>query len=364
MGQFSVTIYGHTGSVLSDNQHSDDPYKGPIYAMYRGVLWISLRARVLVVLAIVAITVWSVMAFGQVKQAFFPASNTPLFFFEFQMPQGTDIRTTSAELERLEQAVLSEQAVVGVTSLVGSGASRFMLTYNPEQADPSYGQLIVRVSDAATIPKLAARLNRELAPAFPNALIRAEEIVFGPGSGADVAVRFLGPDPLILRQLADEAIAAFKTAGTITNPRTDWRQREILIEPVVDESRMRLAGATRQTISDAIRYGTSGLRVGTLREGDVEIPMYLRLPERERDGLDRLRDLSVWSQGGSGYVPMANVVTAFEPKMVEALIHRRNRERTITAMGGARSDLTADQAFRSIREQIETMDLPEGYSME
>jgi multidrug efflux pump subunit AcrB len=171
-------------------------------------------------------------------------------------------------------------------------------------------------------------------------LVRVEEIVFGPPAGADVAVRFSGPDPVILRQLADDATRIFEKAGTITNPRTDWRQREILVEPIVDESRMRIAGATRSAIADTIRYGTSGLRVGELREDDTVIPIHLRLPESDRDGVDRLLDLSVWSDGGGSYVPMANLAERFEPRLVEALIHRRNRERTITALGGARGDLT------------------------
>ncbi|MDF1803588.1 efflux RND transporter permease subunit [Thalassovita sp.] len=362
----AVTVTPYLGKLLlrAPKDISKDPYGGFIYSAYRGFLRLALRARLIVVLTIVGITVWSVMAFGQVKQAFFPASNTPIFYVEFQMPQGTDIRVTNEEMARLEEILLGEEIVTDVTTLVGRGASRFMLTYNPEQADASYGQLIVRATDATLIPDVAARLNRELPAQFPNALIRVEEIVFGPPAGADVAVRFSGPDPVLLRQLSNDAIAIFDEAGTITNPRSNWRQREILVEPIVDESRMRLAGATRASIADTVQYGTSGLRVGTLREGDAEIPMYLRLPEVERDGLDRLRDLSVWSPGANGYVPMANLVSAFEPRLVEALIHRRDRERTITALGGARSDLTADEAFRSVRTEIESIPLPDGYAME
>ncbi|KZY34676.1 multidrug transporter AcrB [Roseovarius sp. HI0049] len=362
----AVTVTPYLGKLLlkAPRDTSKDPYRGLVYSAYRGFLWMALRARVLVVLTVVGITVWSVMAFGQVKQAFFPASNTPIFYVEFQMPQGTDIRATNEEMARLEAIILGEEIVTDVTTLVGRGASRFMLTYNPEQADASYGQLIVRATDATLIPDVAARLNRELPAQFPNALIRVEEIVFGPPAGADVAVRFSGPDPVVLRQLSDNALAIFDEAGTITNPRTDWRQREILVEPIVDEARMRLAGATRGSISDTVQYGTSGLRVGTLREGDAEIPMYLRLPEVERDGLDRLRDLSVWSPGANGYVPMANLASGFEPRLVEALIHRRDRERTITVLGGAGGDLTADEAFRSVRSDIEAIRLPEGYTME
>ena len=362
----AVTVTPYLGKLLlkAPKDTSKDPYRGFIYSAYRGFLWLALRARVLVVLTIVGITVWSVMAFGQVKQAFFPASNTPIFYVEFQMPQGTDIRVTNEEIARLEAILLGEEIVTDVTTLVGRGASRFMLTYNPEQADASYGQLIVRATDATLIPDVAARLNRELPAQFSNPLIRVEEIVFGPPAGADVAVRFSGPDPVVLRQLSDNALAIFDDACTITNPRTDWRQREILVEPIVDEARMRLAGATRASIADTVQYGTSGLRVGTLREGDAEIPMYLRLPEVERDGLDRLRDLSVWSPGANGYVPMANLVSGFEPRLVEALIHRRDRERTITVLGGAGGDLTADEAFRSVRSDIEAIRLPEGYTME
>ena len=177
-------------------------------------------------------------------------------------------------------------------------------------------------------------------------------------------MRFSGPDPVTLRQLADDAIKVYDDAGTITNPRTNWRQREILVEPIVDESRMRVAGAMRGAIGDTVQFGTSGLRVGELREGDEVVPIYLRLPENERGGIAHLRDLSVWSDGAQTYVPMANLVERFEPRLVEALIHRRDRERTLMVYGGARNDLTADEAFRSIRAEIEAIPLPNGYKME
>lgn len=362
----AVTVTPYLGKLLlkAPKDTSADPYRGRVYRAYRAVLGGSLRVRWLVILVIVGITVASIFAFGQVRQAFFPNSNTPLFYVQFQLPQGTDIHTTDREMRRLEQIVLAEPDVVAVTTLVGRGASRFMLTYNPEQADPSYGQLIVRTREAGVIPEMAARLARDLAPEFPHALLRIEELVFGPPAGAAVAARFSGPDPVILRQLADEALVIFEAAGTITDPRTDWRQRELMVVPAVDETRMRLTGATRQSIADTVQFGTSGLRIGTLREGDAEVPIYLRLPESERNGVERVQDLPVWSQGAGAYVPMSNMVTDMEVHLAEALIHRRDRERTITALGGNRPDLTADQAFRSVRGQIEAMELPPGYRLE
>jgi multidrug efflux pump subunit AcrB len=146
--------------------------------------------------------------------------------------------------------------------------------------------------------------------------------------------------------------------------RTDWRQRILTVTPVIDESRMRLAGVNRQQIADTVLFGTSGLQVATLQEQDTQIPLLLRLSPNERNGVERLRDLDVWSQAAEQYVPMSGIVERFEPHLAEARILRRDRQRTITAEGFARSDLTADQAFASVRPQIEAMDLPAGYDME
>ncbi|WP_449359438.1 hypothetical protein [Alishewanella longhuensis] len=45
------------------------------------------------------LTVVSVIGFGQVKQVFFPASNTPIFYLNYFLPQGSDIRATARHLQ-------------------------------------------------------------------------------------------------------------------------------------------------------------------------------------------------------------------------------------------------------------------------
>ena len=362
----AVTVLPYLGTKLlrAPADTSGDPYDGWFYRVYGRILRLGLRARWLVVLTAVAVTVASVMASGQVKQAFFPKSNTPLFYVEYLLPEGADIRATEADMIRLEAAVQGFDGVTDVTTLVGRGASRFMLIYTPEQANPAYGQLIVRVDNADEIPALADEFSETLPKRFPGAMVRVEMLEFGPPAGSDVAVRLSGPDPEVLRDLADDALAIYRDSGRITNMRTDWRQRILTVTPVIDESRMRLAGVNRQQIADTVLFGTSGLQVATLQEQDTQIPLLLRLSPNERNGVERLRDLDVWSQAAEQYVPMSGIVERFEPHLAEARILRRDRQRTITAEGFARSDLTADQAFASVRPQIEAMDLPAGYDME
>ncbi|MAS43821.1 MAG: MFS transporter [Rhodobacteraceae bacterium] len=340
-----------------------DPYRGLIYRAYGGVLRLALRTRWLVIMIIVGITAASLMAFGNVKQAFFPMSTTPLFYVHYNLPRGTDIRATERDMIQLEQAVLADPQVSDVTTLVGRGASRFMLTYTPEQADASYGQLIGRATEFAAIPDILERLGG-LADEFPHGRVRLEKLVFGPPSGADVAVRFSGPDTQVLRDLAQEASVLLEGSGAVIDVRTDWRERELVLEPVVDETRSRVAGVTRSAIGDTILYATSGLRAGTYREGDALLPIFIRTPAYERQSSEQLLDQAAWSQAAGQYVPLSQVVERIDIRPQEAAIHRRDRERTITALAGAAPGFNADTAFRTVRPAIEAMDLPEGYRME
>ena len=92
----------------------------------------------------VIMLVLAVVGFGQVKQAFFPPSTTPLFYVDLWYPQGTDIRHTEQDSKRLEDYLLDKQEVVSVATTVGQGAPRFTLTYLVEKSYESYAQLLVR----------------------------------------------------------------------------------------------------------------------------------------------------------------------------------------------------------------------------
>ena len=88
-----------------------DQYGGPIFRAYSGVLRLALRLRWLVLAALVVITAACYVGFGRVEQQFFPDSNTPIFYVHYRLPQGADIEETAA-------------------------ATRFMLTYAPEESRP------------------------------------------------------------------------------------------------------------------------------------------------------------------------------------------------------------------------------------
>lgn len=282
---FAITVTPLFGKYFfrtaTGNLDDHDPYKGILYRVYRAFLIGSLHVRLLTVAALVGITVVCVMAFGNVKQAFFPDSNTPIFYVHYWSPQGTDIRSTEADLKEMEKIVLSDERVATVTSFAGGGATRFMLTYAPEDANPAYGHMIIRTHDREEIDMLALELREKFAERFPSAQIITKRLVFGPGGGAKIEARFSGPDADELKRLGNEAQAIFAMPDNkLADVNTNWRQRELVVRPIFDEDRARISGVTREELSVALQFSTEGIRVGSYRDVDESIPIVARKAEQ------------------------------------------------------------------------------------
>src|SRR5690606_13764539 len=305
-----------------------------------------------------------VVGFGFVRHAFFPPSNTPMFYLNVWLRQGADIQETARQLAGMEKLILEHDEVEAVTAFVGKGASRFMLTYEPELPNPSYGQLIVRVTDRHLIDGLIEKLRVTLAKQYPSIEIYPQKLMFGPGGGAKIEARFKGSDPAVLRHLGEQARLLFEKSGVVQDIRIDWRTQEIVVVPHYDEERARIAGVGRADVKTSSLFATTGIQAGSYRERDTHIPIVVRPPENERGSVGRLADRVMWSSAEQAYVPVSQVVSGLEIATEESLIHRRNRVRALEVQAEPSGNLTADQALRQLRGAVEAMPLPKGYVLE
>ena len=339
-----------------------DPYGGLMFRGYAALLRGALAVRWLVIVALIGVTVVCYGLFGQVRQQFFPDSNTPIFFVHYKLPQGAPIEATSADLAKVEAWLAARDDVVSVTSFVGQGATRFMLTYAAEKPNPSYGHLIVRTETIEQIPPLRAELDAFGRDNFPDGEFRTKRLVFGPGGGNPVEARFSGPDPRVLRELGEEAVKIMREASdNALHIRGNWREQELVMRPIYATERAQTAGITRDDVANALRFATDGIAAGVYREGDRLIPIIARQSEKERMGLDD--QVLVSSVTGEG-VPMEQVIEGFRAEPQDTLVHRRDRLLTLTVEADIPEGFTATEVQAEVTAAIEAMEIPPGYKME
>ncbi|MEI6858694.1 MAG: efflux RND transporter permease subunit [Shewanella sp.] len=357
------------GKISDDG--NDDPYKGFIFQFYRASLNVVMRFRVFTLLVVIAALFTSVMGFGYVKNVFFPASNTPMFFVDVWMPEGTDIKATERLVSRIEKDLLAQQesndvGLVNLTSVVGQGAQRFILSYVPEKGYHSYAQLLIEMTDLASLNKYMRTLEQELSLTYPEAEYRFKYMENGPSAAAKIEARFYGEDPVVLRQLAYQAKAILIAEPTAVGVRHNWRNQVTLIRPQLAQAQARETGISKQDLDNALLVNFSGKQIGIYRENSHLMPIIARAPAEERLDADSLWKLQVWSSENNVFVPATQLVSEFSTEWENPLIMRRDRKRMLAVyadpINGA--DETADSVFKKIRADIEAIPLPNGYEFE
>lgn len=348
-----------------DEGAGSDPYDTAFYRLYRSGLTLALRERWATTGVVVGLFVIATWAFGMIPQSFFPSSTRPQFMVDVWLPTGTRIERTQQvahEIEALVQDAGGER-VSGVTSFIGKGGLRFLLTYNAEKFDSSYIQFLIDVPDAGTIPELMDLVDTELNARFPDALIYASAFQLGPGSTGKIQTRITGPDPSVVRALGEQVVDLYRANGNIKAIRSDWRDMLKLIQPVIAEDLANRAGVTRSDIAGALAFASTGRTIGVFREADLLLPILFRADEAQRADVATLDQLQLWSPAARGYIPLTQVVPDIETSFEDAMVWRRNRQPTLTVFGDPIHG-QASEAFAAVRPEIEALELPTGYHIE
>ncbi|EPW6908714.1 multidrug efflux RND transporter permease subunit VmeV [Vibrio parahaemolyticus] len=347
------------------NGEDEDPYKGWLFVVFGALLKFSLRFRWMTVAAMVALLVGAVIAFGNVKQQFFPPSNTPMFYVDMWMPEGTDIRQTIKQAEKVESYIRQQDDIDFVSVSVGQGLQRFALTYQPEKSYEAYAQFQVRTTDRDNMFKLLHKLDDNLAKTFDEPTFQFKLMEFGPSPASKIEARITGPDPKVLRELAVQVEDILHTDPGARNIRHDWRERTKELVPVFNESKARRLGISKEDLSSTLQMAFGGSTFGVLRDGTHTLPIMMRLPEAERVDFESLQNVKIWSPSLQTYIPVDQIIDGVELDWSEPLIQRRDRKRTLTVLADhdVLSDDTAASLFARVQPKVMALHIPEGYEI-
>ena len=344
-------------------EEGEDPYGGGLFQAYKKLLLVCLRGRYVTITVLVGLLALAIYGFGFVDKSFFPESTRPQFMLHFWMPQGTHINETKADIASIEKYLLEQEDVSDITSFVGQGAMRFLLTYTPEEPNPAYGLILVSVEDYRTIDGLMARIQKDLNENYPDAQIFCRRFMLGPGDANKIQVRLRGPDPDALRELSVRVQQLMHDEPGAVDINTDWRQRVPLLRPVISETAARNVGLTRQQIAQTLQRVTEGLTVGHYREGDELIPIVFQSPESERSDVRELANVQIYSPIARAFIPIRQVVPEVKTVSENQIIRRRNRLPTLTVRCDPKSG-PASLVFEKLKPKIDAIPIPEGYSLE
>ena len=347
-------------SALDPDETKKEPF---ILRIYRSFLSSSLRFRRITIGLVVVLFASALASFGLVREGFFPASTRAQFVVDYFLPRGSDIERTSRDVVEIGEWIRTLEGVTGTNTVAGGGHLRFMLTYSGESGNPAYGQILVDVEDYSRIAALQPRISRHVESRYLDSRNKVWKFVLGPGGGSLIEARFSGPDPVVLRELAEQAKEVYARQGA-HSIKDDWGEMMKVVRPRINERNARRVGLSQGDISKAIAAHFDGSVIGIFREGNEQRRIILRPAAEDRSRIEQIRQVHIFSRLSGRYIPISQVVDRFDLILENARIRRFNRALAIMAQADPAPDERAAELFARIRPGVEAIELPVGYHLE
>lgn len=339
------------------------PKESSFIGAYKGLIRYVLSHKGLALGITLSIFAASIIGFRFVQTGFFPASTSPQIVVDYFQPEGTDIERTKADMIQFESDVRGMEGVDHVQTLIGGGALRYMLTYDPGPDNAAFGQLLVRTSDYRENDRLIRQIQSYADGAFPDAQAKAWKLRLGPGGGSKIEAAFSGPDPKVLRQLANHAKEIMGSDAGAILIKDDWRRPVPVLQPIYSENKGERVGITRRDVSEALDENFSGRQRGVYREGDLLIPIISRSPVTDTLDAWSIASIQISSPTTPKPVPLAQVIEGVEIIWRDGKLLRTDRILTIKAQCDPAPDVLTSILQNRIKPQIEAILLPDGYQL-
>ena len=293
----------------------------------------------------------------------FPSADVPQFVIRVDAPDGASVEETDRALRFVEARLAEHPEVKRWYTHLGHGTPFVYYNYFSQGRTANLGEVFVELR--AFDPKLTPKLFEGLRAQFNDyaaARISLKQFQQGPPVDAPVAIRIVGPEIDGLRRIADQVEQIIKaTPGTrdVNNPsrllRTD-------LDLGIDTEKAGLLGVSALEVNRTVRLAVAGLAAGQFRasNGD-EYDITLRLPMRERPGIETLDAIEVGTSSGR-QIPLREISTPHFETVTNS-ITRYNRERQVTVSANTRPDFNTARVTAEVVRRLAQIGLPPGYRL-
>ena len=321
---------GATAGAGATSEHHE-VFDTPFYGRFRATVNWCVQHRWITIALTIGTLVLGLVGMGKVQQQFFPDSIRLEVMIDLWLPEGSSFAANEEVTKRVEARVMKLDGVTNVTTWVGSGVERFVLTLDQVFPQSNVSQLIVLAQDNAARERIRKLLPEVLATEFPEVRARAKVFPNGPPVAYPVQFRVVGPDAAKVRIYADEVKAIMRENPNLRGINDNWNESVKVLRLDVDQDKARALGVSSQSIAQAARTINSGTTVGQYRDGDKLIDIVLRQPLDERNAITDLGNAYVPTTTGRS-IPLAQIAKGtfvWEP----GVLWREGRDYAATVQG-------------------------------
>ncbi len=352
-------------AILPKTMKSHHEKKGRFASAFSRILGLAMRWRWATIILTIAVFGLSVGALGLVQQQFFPASDRVELIVDWNLPQNSSIAETNRQIAKFEKEMLaSNQDIHHWTSYVGQGAPRFILSFDVQTPDVTFGQTVIVTKGLDVRDRLRTELQDYLTRTFPGTDAFVKLLDIGPPVGKPVQYRVSGPDVQKLRELSQQFASIVGGHPLLSNMVFDWNEPSRVVKVDVLQDKARQLGVSSEDIATVLNSIVEGSSATQVRDNIYLIDVIGRAAASERGSIETLQNLQLPTSNGKS-VPLSAVAN-FRYELEQPTIWRRDRIPTITVKAAVVGPTQPATIVEQLRPQVEAFQkgLPAGYRVE
>lgn len=340
-----------------------------------------------------SLLILSFYGMGKVKNLFFPDFDYSQFMVEYYLPAQSSPDRVRHDLLEMSDWLKQNPKIDRVAASMGSAPAHYCLVRPMTSGGDCYGELMVDCKDYNTVVEQIPAIRDTLRSRYPDAYIRIRKYNFSITTTHTVEARFSGPDPAVLRDLAQQAEEVMRRCRYVDpySVQNNWKPKgKTLVADYVRRDALR-SGIERSDIGNALLAATDGMTCGVINDQDQMVRINLMVRNADGSKIEDLREIPVWSsmnmhitnediqavmRGTKGAeqiqddiyksVPLGNVTNDVHLSWDEGVVLRVNGQRAIEAECDPNpylDEATPAKVMASIQGEIEQIPLPTGYTL-
>lgn len=375
---------------IKKEKEGKDPYDNMFYRALRTVLTWTLHHRAFTIGATVLLLLIAIGCYRFLPQGFFPDMNYDQLYIEYKLPEGYSSERVSKDLKSITDYLLSRDEITHVTTSVGGTPARYNLVRSMADPSLSYGELIVDYTSSKELVATMDEIQQHLTASYPEAFVRLKRynLMY---KKHPIEVQFNGPDPEVLRSLTAQAEKIMEESPAIHLTTSNWEPKSPVLMVDYNQPIARNVGLTRQDVALSLLSATGGIPASVFYDSNHRQTIYLKSVDGEGNPIEYLDNAQIFSMLPSlsfidkdllqgvltgAYssedileealrtVPLSQVTEGVKLVWEDPLVIRYNGQRAMRAQGSPVVGIGTEDARQTIVEQIQAIELPEGYTMQ
>jgi multidrug efflux pump subunit AcrB len=333
-----------------------------IDSTYRKQLNFALKRPKLIVVLAVIIFFGSIGLFPLIGVSFFPKSDRPQFMVDIELPTGTNIQKTNEVAKYVESKLSEIDDIKSFATNIGKGNPRIYYNVIPKNETAHYAQIFVTMNEFndGLLEKTVAELRDDLTD-YPGADIKLKTFEQGPPVDAPIAIRLIGENLDILRDISLDVENLFRQNDGVININNPLKTTKADLRVDVNKDKAAMYGVPIFEIDRTVRAAIAGLNVAEFKD-DVgkEFDIVVRAKMDGEPTYDNLSNIYVSSVTGA-QIPLEQLAK-IEFEASPLAVNHFDLQRNVLVTADVESGVSVNEATKQIIAKLNEYDFPKGYS--